>query len=339
MTNSTPRPLIIAHRGASGYRPEHTRSAYELAIALGADALEPDVVPTRDGVLVIRHENEISGTTDVADHPEFAERRTTKTVDGQRLDGWFTEDFTWAELSTLRARERIPKVRPGSASFNDRYELLRLTDLFALIEGVSTARGGPVGLVIEVKHAAYFASAGLDMATLLAGELRASGWDRAERPLTIESFELEVIGELQRTGIAARYVFLLEADGAPADQVARFGAGARTYADYLTEEGLTQLEAWVDGISVDTQLLLPANAMGIALETTDLVARAKSHDLAVYTWTLRAENAFLRRNFRDGPVKKEFGNWLAQFQLIMRTGVDGVFADQPDLALEARRTL
>lgn len=334
-----PRPIIIGHRGASGYRPEHTWPAYELAITLGADALEPDLVPTRDGVLVIRHENEISETTDVADHPEFSDRRTAKTVDGKRLDGWFTEDFSWAELSALRARERLPTLRPGSASFNDRYPLMRLADLLTLVDGAVTAAGAPVGVVLEIKHAHYFERVGIDVAALLVKELRAAGWHRPNRPLMIESFELGVIERLRQTGLPARYVLLLEANGAPADERAAHGAAAHSYADYLSDEGLAQLEERVDGISVDTRWLLPANAPGIAHATTDLVARARARGLEVYTWTLRAENAFLPRNFRSGEAESEFGNWLAQFQLIMRTGVDGVFTDQPDLAAEARRTL
>ncbi len=334
-----PRPIIIGHRGASGYRPEHTQGAYELAITLGADALEPDLVPTKDGVLVIRHENEISATTDVADHPEFADHRTTKTVDGRRLNGWFTEDFSWAELSTLRARERLPTLRPESASFNDRYPLMRLADLLTLADGAVSAAGAPVGVVLEIKHAHYFERGGIDVAALLVEELRAAGWDRPNRPLMIESFELGVVERLRQTGLPARYVFLLEASGGPADERAAHGAAARSYADYLSDDGLAQLAERVDAISVDTRWLLPANAAGIAPATTDLVARAQAHGLEVYTWTLRAENAFLRRNFRNGSVRSEFGNWLAQFQLIMRTGVDGVFTDQPDLAVAARRSL
>ncbi|HXR44580.1 MAG TPA: glycerophosphodiester phosphodiesterase family protein, partial [Pseudolysinimonas sp.] len=144
---------VIGHRGASGYRPEHSRSAYELAIALGADAVEPDIVATRDGELVLRHENDISGTTDVARHPEFAARRTTKTVDGASITGWFTEDFTWDELSTLRVVERLPALRPHSASFDGLQPMLRLRDLLTILDDATRA----VDLVAEIKHPSYFA--------------------------------------------------------------------------------------------------------------------------------------------------------------------------------------
>lgn len=187
--------LVIAHRGASGYRPEHSRSAYELAIELGADAIEPDLVPTKDGVLVLRHENEVSGTTDVADHPEFRHLRTTKTVDGQTLTGWFTEDFTWAELQTLRTRERLPVLRPGSAEHDGAQPILRLVDLLAILD----AAPRPVGLVAEVKHAAYFDRAGFPMAALVDAALSQAGWRQDER-LTVESFEKGVLRDLRERG-------------------------------------------------------------------------------------------------------------------------------------------
>lgn len=345
------RPLIIAHRGASGYRPEHTEAAYRLALALGAEAIEPDVVATRDGELVLRHENEISGTTDVADHAEFADRRTTREVDGERITGWFTEDFTWAELSTLRARERLPKVRQASARFDDRFTLLRLRDLMRLIDDAPPAAGTgrPVRLVVEVKHASYFAARGLPLDELVATELR--GWGSPGQ-LVVESFEQTVLTELRERGLPAEYVYLLEKSGSPADLVARDGASARTFADQLTDAGLTQLRAaGVDGVSVDASLLVRAAPRGAGqpdsawtpldsgLAASDLVTRAHAAHLTAYTWTLRPENRFLPVPCRMGPVAAAHGDWLTFFQAVMRTGVDGVFADQPDLALEARAAL
>ena len=185
------RPLIIGHRGASGYRPEHTAAAYELAFALGADAVEPDIVATRDGVLVLRHENEISGTTDVASHPEFADRRATKVIDGEEQSGWFTEDFTWDELSTLRARERLPEVRRGSATFDGLYGILRLSDLMALIDAQSRR---DLVMVAEIKSATYFESIGLPLDELFASEV--AGWATPEK-LVVESFEQTVLGQLR----------------------------------------------------------------------------------------------------------------------------------------------
>lgn len=326
------RPLVIAHRGASGYRPEHSLAAYDLAIDLGVDAVEPDIVATGDGVLVLRHENEISGTTDVASRTEFADRRTTKLIDGQKLTGWFTEDFTWLELQTLRVRERLPKLR--GRAFDGEEGILRLTDLIDLLD----ARGG-VGMVAEIKHASYFASIGLPLDELVAAELSGAGWENDPR-LTVECFETTVLGQLRDRGIVARYVFLLESSGAPADEVAMHGRDARPFSAYLTDPGLAELTAsGIDGISVDKRLLLLPDADGRVTGTTDLVARAHAAGLLVYCWTLRAENNFLPKNMRRAGGPREFGAWREEFELIMRTGLDGVFADQPDLAIEVRAGL
>jgi len=348
-----PRPLVVAHRGASGYRPEHTEAAYRLALALGAEAIEPDIVATRDGQLVLRHENEISGTTDVADRPEFASRRATREIDGQRLTGWFTEDFTWAELSTLRARERLPQVRGASARFDGRYPVLRLRDLLRLLDEAAPAPGtqAPVRLVAEVKHAAYFASIGLPLDELIAAEL--GPWSSAQPGrLIVEAFEQTVLGQLRVRGVPAEYVYLLEKAGSPADLVAQYGAAALSYAGHLTDAGLARLRAsGVDGISVDAALLVkaeprgagqpgsPWRPLGGGLAASDLVDRAHAAGLGVFTWTLRPENRFLPAPCRIGAGAAAHGDWLAFFTAIMRTGLDGVFADQPDLALEARAAL
>lgn len=345
------RPLVIAHRGASGYRPEHTEAAYRLALALGAEAIEPDVVATRDGELVLRHENEISGTTDVAEHPEFAGRRTTREIDGGRVTGWFTEDFTWAELSTLRARERLPQVRPSSARFDGRYPLLRLRDLMRLIDEAPPApgTGRPVRLVVEVKHATHFAAFGLPLDELVEAELR--GWGSPGQ-LIIESFEQTVLGQLRARGLAAEYVYLLEKAGSAADLVARDGAAAVTYARQLTDAGLARIAAaGIDGVSVNAAHLVKAAPRGAGqpgsawrlldngLAASDLVDRARAVGLATYTWTLRAENRFLPAPCRLGASGAAPGDWMTFFQAVMRTGLDGVFTDQPDLALEARAAL
>lgn len=322
-------PLIIGHRGASGYRPEHTRSAYELAFRLGADAVEPDIVATRDGVLVLRHENEISGTTDVASRPQFADRRTTKLIEGARLTGWFTEDFTWDELSTLRAVERLPAVRQASASFDGLEPILRLRDLLTIIDAASIDRQRI--MVAEVKHATYFESIGLPLDELFASEV--SGWATDEN-LIVESFEQTVLGQVRARGVPGRVVFLAEASGSPADLVARHGSKALPYSAHLTNAGLARLATAVDGVSVDKSLILATDATG-APTTTDLVERAHAAGLEVYTWTLRAENKFLAKAMRRGSSARDYGDWLDEFRLILGTGLDGVFADQPDLVLEA----
>jgi glycerophosphoryl diester phosphodiesterase len=328
----TTRPLVIAHRGASGYRPEHTAAAFQLAISQGADAVEPDLVPTKDGVLIIRHENEISGTTDVAAHPEFADRKTTKTVDGVNLTGWFTEDFTWAELATLRARERLVKTRPANTKFDGQEGILRLVDLIDILE----AAARPVVMVAELKHADYFERLGLGLEPAFAIDI--ARWATPNN-LIVESFEQSALNNVQELDVPGRVMFLADAVGSPADQVAKFGAQARTFADYLTDAGLARLAAKVDGVSVDKQLLFTTDAGESVTGTTDLISRARDTGLETYAWTLRAENRFLAKNFRRGVRKRDLGDWRMEYDLIMRTGVDGVFADQPDLALQARAAL
>ncbi len=312
---------MIAHRGASGYRPEHTRAAFDLAIELGADAVEPDLVPTRDGVLVIRHENEVSATTDVAQHPEFASRRTTKSIDGRAVTGWFTEDFTWAELTTLRTRERLPKLRPANTAFDDLEPLLRLDDLLELLDATNRA----VRLVAELKHASYFASIGLPLDELVARSL--GGFDH--ELLTIESFELTVLERVRSRGVGGRLVYLVEAAGSPADRP------HETYASALTVDGLTALARTVDGVSVDKRTLLAPDAAG-SRPGVDLVERAHAAGLEIYCWTLRAENEFLQPEHRLPGRGRDLGDWRREFGLVFASGVDGVFADQPDLAIEAR---
>ncbi len=314
---------MIGHRGASAYRPEHTAAAYELAFRLGADAVEPDIVATRDGVLVLRHENEISGTTDVADRPEFADLRTTKVIDGTRLTGWFTEDFTWAQLSTLRARERLPAVRQASATFDGTAGILRLRDLIDLMP---TDRI----MVAELKHATYFDSVGLPLAELFAAEV--AGWATNDN-LIVECFEQTVLRQVRDRGVPGRVVFLLEATGSPADLVARFGRKALPFSAHLTNAGLARLAVEVDGISVDKRVLLTTDESGAVVGAPDLVERAHAAGLSVFTWTLRAENRFLARGLRRGAVARDFGDWRREFELVLGTGVDGVFVDQPDLVL------
>ena len=324
--------LVIGHRGASGYRPEHTRSAYELAITLGVDAIEPDIVSTRDGVLVLRHENEISGTTDVAQHPEFADRRATKRVDGVSLTGWFTEDFTWAELSTLRAIERLPQIRQSSASFDGAEPILRLRDLLDILDAGAERTGREIAIVAEVKHPTYFASIGLPLDGPIADELRP--WDGGAR-IIVECFEQTVLGEIRERGIPGRYIYLLEAKGAAPDLRARFGAKATSYAAQLTDAGLSRLATEVDGISVDKSLLLkPTDKPGAAGKS--LVARAHAVGLSVFTWTLRPENQFLTAPFRRGTPPRDWGDWAGEFDAVLAMGLDGIFVDHPDLGVAAR---
>ncbi|WP_029149467.1 glycerophosphodiester phosphodiesterase family protein [Microbacterium indicum] len=309
--------IIIGHRGAPGYRPEHTRSSYEIAIAQGVDAVEPDVIPTRDGVLVVRHDVEISETTDVALHPEFADRRTTKAAGGGEATGWFVDDFTWAELATLRSRERIPQLRPESAAHDDTEPILRLVDVLDI------ARAGGVGAVVEIKHAAHFTAQRHDVAGLVLRELAAAGWHGDERPgrLVIESFEETVLAELRERGADAEMVYLVEDRGSPDDLVRERGADAPTYAEQLAD--VAAFAGRVDGLSLAKSLLLA---------DPSLAGRIRGAGLTLFTWTCRPENAFLADPFRGDGERAERGDWRGEWERIRALGVDGVFADHPDLA-------
>jgi len=319
-------PLVIGHRGAPGYRPEHTRSSYELALAMGVDAVEPDIVATRDGVLVVRHENEISATTNVADHPEFAHRKTTKKVDGVSLTGWFTEDFTWNELQVLRCRERLPELRASSATFDDTQPILTLVDVLDLVRDGARTHDREIGVVLEIKHATYFASIGLDLAPLIERDLRDAGWNDAELPLTIEAFESTVLAQLRERKVAATYIYLIESAGRPFDLLTAHGRSAPSYAATVRPEGLDQLVGVVDGISVSKRMLL---ARGRAL-----VDDAHARGLLVFTWTARPENKFLAKEHRLPGDAANFGDYENEWGLIGLTGVDGVFVDHADLGVE-----
>jgi glycerophosphoryl diester phosphodiesterase len=327
-------PLVIGHRGAPGYRPEHSRSSYDLAFAMGVDAVEPDVVVSRDGVLVVRHENEISETTDVADRPEFAERRTTKTIDGVRMTGWFTEDFTWDELATLRCRERLPAIRTSSASFDDEQPVMRLREVLDAVRAASLEYGREIGVVLEIKHATYFSSLGWDVADLVDAELREAGWAAGELPLTIEAFESTVLYALQERGIPAAYVYLLEASGRPFDLFAAHGKAALTYRQTAKPAGLDGLAGRVDGISVDKRVILAPDKLGRLTGPTRVVADAHERGLRVFTWTARPENQFLIGQFRGRDGAAAFGDWEGEWSVLRDAGVDAVFVDHPDLGVE-----
>ncbi len=328
---------MIAHRGASGYRPEHSLAAYELAIAQGADMLEPDIVATKDGVLVIRHENEISGTTDVAQHEEFADRRTVKIVDNEPLEGWFTEDFTWDELCSLRCRERLPDVRLESTGFDGQFELLRLTDLLSLVDAVDR----PVSLCIELKHATYFDEENLALDALLARDLAVAGWAANDDRLVIESFEKSILVRMREAGIGAHHVYLLEHGAVAFDELvwaASEGVPALTYNDEVSEAGLEAFMGRMSAISVDARFLIDPRTGDIS-RGIQLVRRAHALGLKVFTWTLRPENQFLPLPFRRGDEPGTWGDYATAWSAVMQTNVDAVFADHPDLAIEVRHRL
>jgi glycerophosphoryl diester phosphodiesterase len=320
----SPRPIVIAHRGASGYRPEHSQAAFDLAIKQGAFAIEPDVVVSKDGVLVVRHDAELSLSTDVRSRVEFADRYTSKVVDGRVETGWFVEDFTWAELSTINCVEPYPQIRLNSATHSGEQPLLRLTDVLKIAQRASNK---PT-VVIELKHPSYFAALGFDMAELLGQVIADAGWKRNDPRLVVESFEKSVLIRLRTSGIATQHIYLCEHDGSAYDEVQRLGGGLN-YRDELSSSGMINVAKEVTGISLDVSILLNRDGSGPAL-----VQRAHDLGLTVYAWTLRAENKFLPRDYAQGFDPKNWGRWQDYFRRVLDTGVDGIFADQPDIALQ-----
>src|SRR6266508_4405772 len=325
-------PLVLAHRGASGYRPEHTLAAYELAIAMGADFIEPDLVSTKDHVLVARHENEISGTTDVAAHPELAGRRTTKVVDGVSLTGWFTEDFTLAELRTLRAKERIPDLRPTNTAFDGLYQVPTFAEVVAL------AKRRHVGVYPETKHPTYFDSVGLSLEEPLLATLQAAGHRGRRAPVFIQSFEVGNLKELRkRTDLPL--IQLLDATGKPYDFVV--SGDPRTYADLATPAGLAEIASYADGVGPSKNLIVPRDANNRLTSPTTLVRDAHRAGLVVHPWTFRRETTFLPEDFRQGNPASPFylqatGDFPAELRLFYELGVDGLFSDNPDVAVAVR---
>jgi glycerophosphoryl diester phosphodiesterase len=329
MAQPKPKPLIIAHRGASGERPEHTLLGYRLAIAEGADFIEPDLVLTKDGHFVVRHENEISGTTDVAGRPEFAARKATKVVDGETITGWFTEDFTLAELKTLRARERLPALRPGSAKFDGQEPILTYKEVVDLAKAESKRLGRTIGTYPEMKHPSYFAGLGLPMEQRLADTLKAYGLDSKSAPVFVQCFEVAPLKTFRPLS-KARTVQLVSSAGGPADR-----AGV-TYKTMLEPAGLKAMASYADGLGPEWPLVIPITADGGLGPATSLVADAHAAGLAVHPWTVRAENAFLPPRLRRGTAPADHGDVDALYRALFDAGIDGLFSDFPGLAVRAR---
>ncbi len=310
--------------------PEHTLGAYALAVLQGADYIEPDLVATRDGVLVARHENEIGATTDVAAHPEFTARHRTQRIDGVEVAGWFTEDFTLAELKTLRARERIPQLRPGNAQYDGRLEVPTLQEILAWLAQVNTVRlqagGKPVGIYPETKHPSHFRALGLALEPPLLQALRDG---LGEAAVFIQSFEVSNLRQL-RQECDYPLVQLMASAGGPWDQ---HGTGT-SYLSMASADGLRDIAGYANAIGVEkTMVLLPDDAG--ALQATGLVSAAHAAGLAVHAWTFRAENCFLPQRWRTGDNPASHGDLAAEIGAYLAAGIDGLFSDFPSLAFTA----
>lgn len=323
-------PQVIAHRGASGERPEHTRLAYELAILQGADVIEPDLVMSADGHLVVRHENEIGETTDVASRPEFAERKTTRQIDGTAITGWFTEDFTLDELKSLRAKERLPQFRALSSAFDGQAEILTFAEVVAIARQASERTGRTIGVAPELKHPAHFQSRGLNIEDAFVLEMERLGLTGADAPVLVQCFE---VGPLERLSqrISTPLLQLMSAQGGPADRP------DLTYAQMAKPEGLATIRRYASSIGVDTHMIVPRDGEGQSLSPTSLVHDAHAVDLKVVVWTFRAENAFLPKEHRSNENPSDHGDLTGYLQRFYDLGVDAVFSDFPAAAVKARK--
>lgn len=334
---------VIGHRGAPALRPEHTLASYQKAIDDGADIIEPDLVATQDGVLVARHENEISGTTNVADLPQFAGRRATKTIDGQSVTGWFTEDFTLAELKTLRARERIPDIRPDNTAYNDQFDIPTLTEIIALARDQSALRGRNIGLYSETKHPTYFQSIGLPLEDRLIAALRQDDFTASRTTVHIQSFEVASLKSIRnRIGGSQPNWKLVQLLGTATQRPYDFTVAndARTYADLMTDQGLRDIAAYANGVGPDKSSVIALDANGALTDPSDLIRNAHSAGLVVHPYTFRPENIFLPAALRSGADNaRNVSGSVQEIQAFLRAGVDGFFTDDPAVGRQAVDTL
>ncbi|MFJ2904933.1 glycerophosphodiester phosphodiesterase [Streptomyces sp. NPDC087212] len=332
---SLPKPTIIGHRGASGYRPEHTFGSYQLALDMGADIVEAgDLVPTKDGHLVCRHEPEIGSTTDVADHPEFAGRKTTKSLDGVATTGWFTEDFTLAELKTLRAIERIPANRPHNTLYNGRWEIPTFEEVLKWQDEQTRKRGKQVWIYPETKHPTYFRKLGLGVEERVAKVLHKHGKDRRDSPVILQSFEPTGVQRLNTLVDNPLVVLLSSADSRPWDFVE--SGDPRTTADLITPKGLREIAGYAQGIGPTLDLVVPRTADGSLDAPSTLVRDAHKVGLLLHPYSMRNENPFLPTEYRKGSAPDAYGDAFGAFQTYFATGIDGLFTDNTDTALLAR---
>ena len=329
-------PTIYGHRGAAGYRPEHTVGSYRLAARMGADYIEPDLVSTKDHQLVVRHEPAIGATTNVAQHPEFADRRTTKVIDGITFaNDWFTDDFTLAELKTLRAKERLPDVRQRNTLYDGRYEIPTFQEVIDLRDKLSRELHRKVGIIPELKHSTYFRSEGLPLEEPFVRTLRANHIDNRRSKVTVQSFEIANLKQLDRLLPRVPLVQLFDArTRKPGDVLA--AGGSTTYADMATPAGLREVARYADIAGPSKDYIVPRDASGASLPPTTFIADAHAAGLDVVPYTFRNENQFLPAELRRGTDPNAYGNAIAEYEQFFALGVDGLFSDNPDTAKAAR---
>lgn len=318
-------PLVLAHRGASAERPEQTLEAFERAIDEGADYIELDLVLSKDNVLIVRHENELSGTTNIASHAEFADRKVTKQIDGNAVTGWFTEDMTLAELRTLRARERLPELRPSSARFDGLYPVATFEEVIQLVRAKEAETGRRIGLYPEIKHAAYFASIGLPHERVLLPLLARYGYDGADDAILLHSFEVGVLESLHKN-TSIRIMQIVAAGGGPVDRP------GITYAEMTSPKGLKAVAHYAVGLNADAALAFPSMGKGDPTPGP-LFTDAHKTGLKVHIWTIRPENQFLPKPLWNGDQPASWGNMGHVVDVLLAAGADGIVTDAPGLAL------
>lgn len=329
-----PVPTIVGHRGTAGYRPEHTLGSYQLALDMGADVIEQDLVPTKDGHLVCRHEPDITATSDVADHPEFASRKTTRVIDGVSATGWFTVDFTLAELKTLRAKERIPANRQHNTLYDGHWEIPTYEEVLRWADDEGRRRGRPVWLYTETKHPTFFRGIGLGLEERFAKLLRRYGRDHANAPVFLQSFEPTSMERMAELVSAPRVVLLDVAGSRPWDFKAT--GDPRGVDDLVKPAGLKWLASFAQGIGPTLDLIIPKDAAGKLTSPTTLVRDAHAKGLILHPYTMRNENTFLPADFRRGTDPNAYGDAFGAFQRYFETGIDGVFTDNADTGVLAR---
>ena len=330
-------PLIIGHRGACGYRPEHTAASYRLAVEMGADFIEPDLVSTKDGYLIARHDNVLNLTTDVAKRQNFATKKTTKIIDGESIEGWFSEDFTLQEIKMLRAIERMPEIRPENTEYDGQFEILTLDEIIALTKDLESEFDRTVGLYIETKHPSYFTSLDLPLEPPLLDALSKAGYMGKDAPIFLQSFETENLKWLRRY-TQLPLIQLLWLEGQPADIPLR--GGSLSYDDMATPEGLRDIALYADGLGPEkSHFILAANAKGQLdpARASSFIADAHAAGLVVHPYTFRRENAFLPVDLHSPGGDDNPGQLEEEMLLFMELGVDGVFTDNPDIGLQAKQ--